>query len=597
MALQTTTDIYISGTPIESYVSMKLVQEIDAHHDLELVCRTDVVETLSEELIGDSKDYLGGIISIQIASDSNFSGYKELEFKGVITKVMGTKGFHQSSGDHITLYAKSTSILSDDGAHYASFNDVSLLDILTQTFREYDKGKLETDFAPVSSDNIHYTVQHNQSAFSYASRLAAYYNEWFYYDGKKLVFGNPSQEETELLYGVDLQKFSLELSSIPNTFNYFANDYLTDELHQKSSSEVIIPSNGYHGFTNNKSKELFSKQTEVYHHLYNDSSLKYRLDAQVEQYTKAKALQQVIAKGESDNPGVNLGEIIKIKGYGTYRIIKITHTNIEGGAYKNSFEAVDANFAVYPKMDILRFPKSGIQIARVMENNDPDGLSRVKVQFPWQKPLGETTPWLRVMTPHGGADKGFHFIPEVGEEVVVNFEGGNAEKPFVIGAMYTGSAKPDSWQTATNDIKAIRTRSGHLIELNDTKGSESIKITDRNSNTFHIDTVKNNIEVTANETMTFNCKNMNINVAQNMNTMVGNNILESAGKNINQVAGSDFTKKSTNMSEDIDESMNVSAKLSQDIVGKLDLASTVENLNLNSAKAIASNTKEQSNFQ
>ena len=115
--------------------------------------------------------------------------------------------------------------------------------------------------------------------------------------------------------------------------------------------------------------------------MYNDASIKARLDNQIEQYTRAKALNQVIAKGSSDNP-VNLGEVIKIKGYGRYRIIKITHTNIEGGAYQNQFEAVDANFTAYPKMDIYRYPKSDIQIATVMENTDPDGLSRVKVQFP-----------------------------------------------------------------------------------------------------------------------------------------------------------------------------------------------------------------------
>ena len=200
MALQTTTQIFISGTPILSYVSLKLVQEIDAHHDLELVCRTDVVEKLSEELIGESKEYLGGTIIIKISSVTDFGGYKELEFKGLVTKVTGTKGFHQSSGDLVSLYAKSTSILSDDGGHYASFNDVSLSEILEQTFRGYDKGKLETAFSPVSSDTIHYSVQHNQSAFSYASRLAAYYNEWFFYDGKKLVFGSPSTDETELSY-------------------------------------------------------------------------------------------------------------------------------------------------------------------------------------------------------------------------------------------------------------------------------------------------------------------------------------------------------------------------------------------------------------
>ena len=536
MALQTNTKIFISGTTIQSYISLKLVQEIDAHHDLELICRTDVLEKLSEELIGESQEYLGGVIIIKINSISDFRGYKELEFKGIITKVMGTKGFHQSGGDLVTLYAKSTSILSDDGGHYASFNDMSLTEILDQTFQDYDKGKLETNFSPASAETIHYSVQHNQSAFSYASRLAAYYNEWFYYDGKKLVFGRPGNEETELSYGIDLQKFSLELSSIANSFDYFTNDYLTDEVHQKSSKEVAIPTEGYHGITDKKSKELYSKQTQVYHNLYNDTSLKQRLDTHIEQYTKARAMRQVIAKGTSDNPGVNIGEVIKIKGYGAFRIIKITHTNVEGGSYRNTFKAVDANFMAYPRMDINRYPKSDVQIATVIENNDPDGLSRIKVQFPWQKPYGTTTPWLRMMTPHAGADKGFHFIPEINEEVIVNFEAGNAERPFVLGALYNGVAKPDSWQSDRNDIKAIKTRTGHLIELNDTEGAESIKITDKNSNMIRIDTANNNIEISALENMTLNAKNFQLNVEEDAQIRIGKNTTLETGENLDMVS-------------------------------------------------------------
>jgi len=145
MALQTSTQIFISGTPISSYVSLQIDQEIDAHHNLKLVCRTDVVEKLSKELIGDSKEYLGGIITVKISSVMDFGGYKELEFKGVVTKVKATKGFQQASGDLVTLHAKSTSILSDDGGHYDSFNDMSLSEILEKAFSGYDKGKLATD--------------------------------------------------------------------------------------------------------------------------------------------------------------------------------------------------------------------------------------------------------------------------------------------------------------------------------------------------------------------------------------------------------------------------------------------------------------------
>ncbi len=475
MALQTKTQIFISGTPITAYVSLKLKQQIDAHHDLELVCRTDVVEKLSDELIGESKEYLGGVVIVKISSMSIIGGYKELEFKGVITKVEGTKGSQYNNSDLVTFLGKSTSILADDGGHYTSFTDMGLAEILSDTFQEYDMGKLETHFTPTNSEPIHYCVQHNQSAFDFASRLAAYYNQWFYYDGSKLIFGKPSEDETRLNYGTDLQKFSLELSSIPNSFAYFTNDYLTDELHKKTSAEITIPASGYHGFTDQKSKELFAKQTQVFHNLYTDAGIKSRLDKQVEEYTKAKAIRQVIAKGESDNPGVNLGEIITIKGYGKYRVIKIEHTNTETGTYKNKFEAVDASFVAYPKMDIERFPKSDVQIATVTENSDPNGLSRIKVQFPWQKPEGKTTPWLRMMTPHSGGEKGFHFIPEVGEEVLVGFEGGNAERPYVLGALYNGVKNASDWKTDQNDIKALKTRSGNQLIFNDNDGSTTIR--------------------------------------------------------------------------------------------------------------------------
>ncbi len=578
MALQSTTQIFISGTPINSYVSLQLKQELSAHHELELVCRADVVEKLSEELIGESKEYLGGIITVQISSTTDLGAYKELEFKGVVTQVKARKGFHNKTGDLVTIVAKSTSILSEDGNHYASFNDVSLSEILDHTFQGYDKGRLETNFTPVSSDTIHYSVQHNQSAFSYASRLAAYYNEWFYYDGKKLVFGRPSTNETELSYGIDLQDFSVELQAVPNSFDYLTNDYLTDEVHQKGSSEVSIPSDGYHGFMNNISKQLYNKKLQVYHTPYSDTSLKRRFDTQVEQYTRARSLRQVIAVGSSDNPGVNLGEIIKVKGYGSYRVTKVTHTNIEGGSYKNEFEAVDANNTEYPLMDINKFPQSPIQIAKVVDNADPEGLSRIRVQFVWQKKTGEMTPWLRMMTPHAGGDKGFHFIPEKDEEVIVNFEGANAERPFVMGALYHGSAKADSWQSDKNDIKAIKTRSGHLIELNDTDKGESITITDKNSNIILIDTATNTIEISALENMTLNAKNIEINAQEEIKMNAGTNMITRVTE--------DLSINAKNGTEMIEENKTLVAKEILKNADKVRVESAKENLELVSSKQV-----------
>ena len=119
----------------------------------------------------------------------------------------------------------------------------------------------------------------------------------------------------------------------------------------------------------------------------------------------------------------------------------------------------------YTNPEAVPKAKGEAQSAVVSSNADPEGLGRVKVNFHWNSQL--ESPWLRVVSPHGGGEKGFYFVPEVGEEVQVGFEQGNAERPFVMGSLYHGKAKPSSWKTDANNIKAIRTRSGNQVVMND----------------------------------------------------------------------------------------------------------------------------------
>jgi len=463
MALQSKLDIYIGGTPITSFKT--------EHHDFELVCRTDVLEKLSKEMVFQTKNFLGEPFIVQIKALGFTGGYKELAFKGIVTSVNSTKGFQNASGDSVVISGKSSSIIADDGPHYASHNDVSLSDILQKTFQGYDVSTLAIAFDPTKTEALHYSVQQNESAYEYATRLAAQHSEWFYYNGNALVFGKTEYDTILLSYGVDLQEFSLELAPKPNKYKYFTNDYLTDEQHEKSTTEVDAGVNGFNQFANDKSESIFSKETAVYINSYDDAKLKQRLDKHVIQQKKATVVNQVIIKGKSDNPGVNIGDVVTIQDDMTSYIIKVNHFATENGKYQNEFEGVTADLDVYPNTDMMAFPKSETQVATVMENVDPDGMSRIRVQFPWQKPYGELTPWLRIVSPHAGGEKGFHFIPEKGEEVLVGFEGGNAERPYVMGSMYTGTAQPGAFQSDANNIKAIQSRSGTKMVLDDKAGS------------------------------------------------------------------------------------------------------------------------------
>ncbi len=588
MALYTATNIYIANTKIPNYARLKLVQHLQAHHELELVCKTEVVERLSLDVLEKSKTYLGASISLEIAPKSGFKGYGNLQFTGIVTKVKSTKGFRKLKGDFITIYAKSGSIVTDNGPHYASYTNLTLSAILRQTFGAYNQLQLKTDVAVQRDTTIHYTVQHNESAFAFASRLAATHNEWFYYDGQKLVFGMPSTDEIPLSYSEGLVDFTVELSAVANSTTYLANDYLNHTQHKKESSHINLPTAGEHQFVNTKSKALFAQETQAYQSLPADGSVKERLDTQVENYAKARAMHQVVAKGTSDNPGVQLGKVVKVKGHGNYRIIKVTHSNTEGGQYQNTFEAVDASLLTYPYMDIHRYPKSRIEIGLVKANNDPNGLGRVKVQLPWQKASHQTTPWLRVMTPHAGADKGFHFIPELGEEVVVNFEDGNAERPFVQGALYHGQAKPTSWQTPNNAIKAIRSRSGHSITLNDTKDGEKIVISDKNSNIIALDTATSTITISALENLILQAKNMEIRTTETLKVATGKHKVE-------QITG-DYKLTASNIFEAAVNDMKTQGEtINRQAVADMSVSSTTGNINKQAQSKVNNNSGEQGN--
>ena len=99
MALQSNTQIYIGDTEITTFKRFSIHQQIDSHHILTLECRMDVLEDLSTELGEASKNFLGETITIQVSSLNGLSGYKELEFKGIVTEVKTVKGFNTSSGD------------------------------------------------------------------------------------------------------------------------------------------------------------------------------------------------------------------------------------------------------------------------------------------------------------------------------------------------------------------------------------------------------------------------------------------------------------------------------------------------------------------
>lgn len=118
----------------------------------------------------------------------------------------------------------------------------------------------------------------------------------------------------------------------------------------------------------------------------------------------------------------------------------------------------------------------GVAVATVTDNRDPDGQSRIRVRFPWQ-PDAQSSFWARLAVPMSGNDRGTYFLPEVGDEVLVAFERGDQEHPFVIGSLWNGQASaPENNGDGNNDHRLIKSRSGHELRFNDNGSSPEVEL-------------------------------------------------------------------------------------------------------------------------
>ena len=178
------------------------------------------------------------------------------------------------------------------------------------------------------------------------------------------------------------------------------------------------------------------------------------------------------------------------------------------------------------------------------------------------------TPWLRMAQPYAGGGKGFSFIPEIGEEVMIDFEGGNAERPYVKGTLYNGVEDVDNkWvanNNSANQVKAIRTRNGHTIEIHDEGNDGYIRIYDNEKEnyilTFSTDQKLIKLESTGNIEL-YAKNDIIMHAGHDINASADNDIFIAASHDMQRTADNDIREhagndRSTNI--DRNDSLSVS---------------------------------------
>lgn len=164
---------------------------------------------------------------------------------------------------------------------------------------------------------------------------------------------------------------------------------------------------------------------------------------------------------------------------------------------------------------------AGVVLGIVTGLEDSEHIGMVKIKFPLRECEDEGY-WARVASLFAGSFRGTYFLPEVGDEVLIAFEDGYIDKPFVIGSLWNGKDKPPAdGSDGKNNIKTIksrsgheiifndnseekkekieiRTKAGHSIVLDDSDGKEKIEVKDKTgSNSIVINSAEKSIEITS----------------------------------------------------------------------------------------------------
>jgi type VI secretion system secreted protein VgrG len=568
----------IEGKVIKYYKHFKLTQSSQKHHEFTLTLAHDTLGDRQTHTLEEANKFLGKRLTAVI-SYKDIENSPERTFVGVITGV----GFSQEkmSLGNIVLSGYSPTILLDGAPHIQSFGGdqaVNMGIIAEEVIKQgLDKSRFDIRIDTNDYSQIIYSSQYDETHYNYLARMAEAYGEQFYYDGEVLHFGKlpPQNKPIKLTYGSSANDIKVELKAV----------------HTKPQ---------FYGYNSNKNEVLKSGSTPIQHvgdlaktaYQHNDAIYKTpslrvapikattHLDVEYSQKSTSgsEAVNVFNLSGSTTVPFLHPGCSVDIEmrkpdtnetSYFTrIMITETTHEIDTIGHYTGSFAGIASDTGFLPKPEFT-VPIAQPQIATVISNTDPEGQGRVQVRFDWQ--TNDTTHFIRMMSPDaGGTDqitqnRGYVAIPEVGDQVMVNFVHNHPDRPFVMGGMFHGGTALGGF--ADNRVKSIMTRSGHKVVFTE---DESIIITDKSGNEIHLDTTGSNINITAPETMTLNCKNMFINVSENMTTSVGMDQSDTIGMNRTQSIGLNATQSvgAMKMTSVIgDTSMFITGKLTEMIEG------------------------------
>ena len=367
-----------------------------------------------------------------------------------------------------------------------SWNDRTIVDVVKKLC---EQAKVQLELSPAFKETKDFICQYEESDFDFIRRLAHQYQEWMYFDGTKLIFGKPRKlaDPIRLEYGTTLSSLDIGLQTLARSEQVFSYHSGADREMQRMTPDLAYGHDKLAGEAFRASLGMFSKPARQ--HALPRISNETELVNYMGRKQAAETAETHYITAESQVPTLRVGSVVSLyssflervgnlseESLGNFIIIEITHEVSQGSYYKNRFKAIPATIKALPSPKV-HMPLAETQMATVLSNADPQGKGRVRVRMNWQTD-GMQTSWVRVMTPDGGSSKdvksnrGFVFIPEVGDQVLLGFRHGDPARPYVMGSLFNGTTGGGGGQG--NNCKSLTTRSGCSLKLDDSAGSVTL---------------------------------------------------------------------------------------------------------------------------
>ncbi|WP_128548707.1 type VI secretion system Vgr family protein [Larkinella soli] len=499
MARQVNVKIEIEGgRSIERHLGLVIEQELFDHHRFELQVPFDQLEDRNEHFFNQAhREVLGKKITFSFSPRLTRETF-HFSFQGIITEIRLQTLSDLNSA--FVLKGFSPTIVLEDAVQRRSFLDHSVQDIFSQVLGRYPQNLLRKQLNPQNGGRREVFVQYNESNYAFLSRVADRCSEWFYYNGRELMLGH-GNEAGEVDFLVDgRQNFNMAMVLQPSVFSMSRYNYFRHQTFAStSSSQRVDGLTSFSEFALQESDHLFAQAAQL---RIPEAVRDQREADEITKMEKAARVSSMVDfQGSGEVPVISVGTILAVKGnrinargeryeerFGKYRVTSIRHEVNVAGSYRNHFHAVPESVQHPPRNPEVKQPLGQTEVAEVIDNDDPDKLGRVKVRFYWgqSRPADQESLWLRVACLHTAQGKGSFFIPEIGSQVMVSYEGNLAELPFILTGLYPKSNDGTSYTTDNNGLKVITTREGTSVVFVDEQDNPRLSFRNLNKNETYI---------------------------------------------------------------------------------------------------------------